>query len=277
MPPDAVLAEVDRVAVAGFKEIALTGVHLGSYGRDLDPRTSLLDLLHELAGRSHDVLFRLSSLEPMDCSPSIVDLVARSSRFAPHFHLPLQHASNRMLAAMRRPYTIEQYAVLVDRVRERMPDASIGSDIIVGFPGETAEQYQRSLDLVADLRFDKVHCAAYSTRPGTAAARNLEDDVPPEEKARRLHEVDDLQERILGEINSALVGQDAEVLVEGRKKGKWLGRTLTDKLVFFDDPADRLGQLVNVTIQRTSPWSLQGSVALQQNKSRSGAPASLGV
>ncbi|MGH9144089.1 MAG: radical SAM protein, partial [Vicinamibacterales bacterium] len=128
---EAILREIERVAAAGFKEIALTGVHLGSYGRDLQPASSLIELLRALdtgsvrlqPDRGPDLLFRISSLEPMDCSREIVDLVASSDRFAPHFHLPLQHASNRVLTAMRRPYTIEYYASLVDDIRARIPNA----------------------------------------------------------------------------------------------------------------------------------------------------------
>src|SRR5437870_5410624 len=142
VPIAAVLREVDRVTAAGFKEIALTGVHLGSYGRDLSPRTSLLGLLRALESR-HDVLFRISSLEPMDCTGDIVDLVAASPRFAPHFHLPLQHASNRLLARMCRPYALEHYAALVADIRAQMPNASIGSDLIVGFPGEADDDFER--------------------------------------------------------------------------------------------------------------------------------------
>ena len=147
IPIDEVRREVARVATAGFKEIALTGVHLGSYGRDLTPRSSLIDLLRALDESpasnnatlsGQGVLFRISSLEPMDCSREIVDLIVTSDRFAPHFHLPLQHASNRMLAVMRRPYTLEYYCALVDDIRSRIPHASIGTDVIVGFPGETA-------------------------------------------------------------------------------------------------------------------------------------------
>ena len=143
-----ILRQVERVAEAGFKEIALTGVHLGSYGRDLLPRSSLLELLTRLAELKRNVLFRISSLEPMDCSPQIVELVASSRAFAPHFHLPLQHASARMLGAMGRPYTIARYSELVDHVRCRLPAASIGSDVIVGFPGETDDHFG---DLVAYL------------------------------------------------------------------------------------------------------------------------------
>ncbi|HET6957365.1 MAG TPA: tRNA (N(6)-L-threonylcarbamoyladenosine(37)-C(2))-methylthiotransferase MtaB [Vicinamibacterales bacterium] len=166
--------EIERVTAAGFKEIALTGVHLGSYGRDLEPRSSLIELLRALDARSvrlqPDLLFRISSLEPMDCSREIVDLVASSDRFAPHFHLPLQHASNRVLAAMRRPYTIEYYAALVDDIRARIPDASIGSDIIVGFPGETDEDFEQLARYLERSPLTHIHVFPYSDRPGTPAS-----------------------------------------------------------------------------------------------------------
>ena len=134
----------------------------------------------------------------------------------------------------------------------------MSTDLIVGFPGETEEQYQQSMSLLEELRFDKVHCAAYSTRPGTIAARSMPDDVPSEEKTRRMKAVDELQEGIAREINGQYLEATVEVLVDGRKRGKWQGRTRTDKLVFFSDDADRLGQLVNVQIEKAGPWSLQG-------------------
>jgi threonylcarbamoyladenosine tRNA methylthiotransferase MtaB len=169
LPVAAVLDEVNRVRAAGFKEIALTGVHLGSYGRDLGPRSSLLDLLRALAAIP-DVLFRISSLEPMDCTPAIVEVVATTRCFAPHFHLPLQHASNRMLEAMRRPYTIEYYRELTDSIRQRIPHASIGSDVIVGFPGETDEDFDALASYLDSSPLTHVHVFPYSDRPGTVAA-----------------------------------------------------------------------------------------------------------
>jgi threonylcarbamoyladenosine tRNA methylthiotransferase MtaB len=183
-----VLTEVARVVGAGFKEIALTGVHLGSYGRDLTPHSSLVELLHAVApphvkrrgprdaGQSSpvetepDVLFRISSLEPMDCTPGIVDLVQTNDRLAPHFHLPLQHASDRILAAMRRPYTIAQYAALVSDIRARIPHASIGSDVIVGFPGETDHDFDQLASFLEGSPLTHVHVFPYSDRPGTLAS-----------------------------------------------------------------------------------------------------------
>ena len=169
--PD-VMREVERIAAAGFKEIALTGVHLGSYGRDLQPRTSLATLLRALEASAADVVFRISSLEPMDCSPEIVDLVVRSGgRFAPHFHLPLQHASDRLLSMMRRPYSLVYYRRLVDGIKERLPDASIGSDIIVGFPGESDEDFAINAGYLASSPLTHLHVFPYSDRPGTEASR----------------------------------------------------------------------------------------------------------
>jgi len=171
MPVASVLAEVDRMADEGFKEAAITGVHLGSYGRDLSPPSSLLELLRSLEHHPSNLLFRMSSLEPMDCIPEIVNLVACSERFAPHFHLPLQNASNRMLQAMRRPYTSGYYQRLVDSIREKLPHAAIGSDFIVGFPGETDVDFETNMSFLRDSPITYLHVFPYSDRPGTAATQ----------------------------------------------------------------------------------------------------------
>jgi threonylcarbamoyladenosine tRNA methylthiotransferase MtaB len=169
-PIAALVREVERVAAAGFKEVIITGVHLGSYGRDLSPSSSLLDLLRALEAIDADVTFRISSLEPMDCTAAIVDFVASSARFMPHFHLPLQHASDSMLAAMRRPYTLDDYRRLVDRIVDRLPHASIGTDMIVGFPGETDEDFAANLDYLPSSPLTHIHVFPYSDRPGTDAS-----------------------------------------------------------------------------------------------------------
>lgn len=171
LPVAQVLAEATRAAAAGFREIALTGVHLGSYGRDLAEPSSLFALLCALGGIDSDVTFRISSLEPMDCTPEIVELVARSGgRFAPHFHLPLQHGSDRVLAAMRRPYTMAFYEALANSIIERLPHASIGTDMIVGFPGETDDDFAASLEYLSRAPLSHVHVFPYSDRPGTEAS-----------------------------------------------------------------------------------------------------------
>jgi threonylcarbamoyladenosine tRNA methylthiotransferase MtaB len=192
---DAVLTQIARAADAGFREIALTGVHLGSWGRDLSPASSLTELLEAVSNRSvrlqPDVLFRISSLEPMDCTREIVDLVSAGGCFAPHFHLPLQHASNRLLAAMRRPYTIDYYASLVDDIRNRMPDASIGSDVIVGFPGETDSDFDQLASYLERSPLTHIHVFPYSDRPGTDATmmRGKVDGAAIRERGRRVRDI----------------------------------------------------------------------------------------
>jgi threonylcarbamoyladenosine tRNA methylthiotransferase MtaB len=239
VPIDDVLAEAERVTAAGFKEIALTGVHLGSYGRDLHPQFSLTDLLRRLAekscrGRSSDrpepssdhakgdVLFRISSLEPMDCAQEIIGLVASAGCFAPHFHLPLQHASNRMLAAMRRPYTIEYYRALVDDIRSSIPHASIGSDIIVGFPGETDEDFVELSSYLESSPLTHVHVFPYSDRPGTRASIRR-DKVPGaivRERARLIRETGQrlaaaFRASQVGSVHRGLTLEDGSLVVTG--------------------------------------------------------------
>jgi threonylcarbamoyladenosine tRNA methylthiotransferase MtaB len=205
VPLERVLAEVARVIAAGFKEIALTGVHLGSYGRDLESPSSLLELLQALDDFAERVLFRISSLEPMDCSTEIVDLVAGSERFAPHFHLPLQHASNRMLAAMRRPYTIARYSALVNRIRAKMPGASIGSDIIVGFPAETDDDFAELAAYLEDAPLTHIHVFPYSDRPGTVAS-SMVGKVPGMEVRARARRVRELGQRLAARFRASQVG-----------------------------------------------------------------------
>ena len=228
VPIDDVVREVGRVAAAGFKEIALTGVHLGSYGRDLSPQTSLLDLLGALEAcvrrvrLQPDLLFRISSLEPMDCVPEIVDLVATSSSFAPHFHLPLQHASNRILAAMRRPYGVEDYAALVDGIRTRIPHASIGSDVIVGFPGEEQSDVDSLVSYLEWSPLTHLHVFPYSDRPGTGAAalRGKVAGAVVRERARRVREIgqtlaDRFHDSQIGTVHRALTIEDGSLAVTG--------------------------------------------------------------
>jgi threonylcarbamoyladenosine tRNA methylthiotransferase MtaB len=164
-----VLSEIDRVRDAGYREIAITGVHLGSYGRDVADGALLVGLLEAIERHAPEVRFRISSLEPMDCTDALVDLVAASTCFAPHFHLPLQHASDRLLTAMRRPYTFAYYRRLVARIREEISHASIGSDVIVGFPGETVDDFRILASYLESSPLTHIHVFPYSDRPGTAA------------------------------------------------------------------------------------------------------------
>jgi tRNA-2-methylthio-N6-dimethylallyladenosine synthase len=152
----------------------------------------------------------------------------------------------------------------VARIRERIPNVAINTDIIVGFSGETEAQFMDTYQLLADLKLDKAHLARYSPRPNTVSARRMEDDVPEEEKKRRHQMLDDLQAQVVAEINAKYLGQTVEVLVEDQHKGKWRGRTPQNKLVFFDAPGDWRGQLVNVEVTWTGPWSMQGRLPQAQ-------------
>ena len=221
---DEVRREIDRVAAAGFREVALTGVHLGSYGRDLLPRSSLVDLLGALAPAARDraIRLRVSSLEPMDCTPDLVALVATDGCFAAHFHLPLQHASDRVLAAMRRPYTLERYATLVRDIRARIPGAAIGSDVIVGFPGETDDEFAQLATYLERSPLTHVHVFPYSDRPGTPAS-GMAGKVPGtivRERARQIREISarlaaGFRDREVGAVHRALTLEDGSLVVTG--------------------------------------------------------------
>jgi threonylcarbamoyladenosine tRNA methylthiotransferase MtaB len=242
VPVDTVCAEVRRIAAAGFREIVLTGVHLGSYGRDLGPAASLSGLLRALdvlTLENGPVLLRVSSLEPMDCTPEIVELVAASERFAPHFHLPLQHGSRKVLAAMRRPYSPEYFAGLVGRIHARLPDAAIGSDVIAGFPGETDDDFEQLAEYLQRSPLTHVHVFPYSDRPGTEATL-MHGKVPGavvRERARRLRDISaHLTQRFrtaqVGSVHRALTLEDGSLVVTpnylklrippGRNRNEWV-------------------------------------------------------
>ena len=258
-PLSEIVCEVKELARRGTKEVTLLGQNVDSYGHDLPEKPDLADLLTELNGV--DGLYRIRFLtnHPKDMSRRLIETVARLEKVCKNITLPAQAGSNEILTAMRRGYTIENYKKLVGEIREIIPDVGLVSDIIVGFPSETEAQFRQTVNLLTGLRFDAVHLAAYSPRPGTIAAREMADDVPEDEKKRRLKMLEGLQENILTEINAQLKGKIVEILVEGKQKGKWFGRTGTDKLVFFTDNVNYMGKLVNLRIDQTSPWSLQGT------------------
>jgi tRNA-2-methylthio-N6-dimethylallyladenosine synthase len=255
-----IVAEAEAVVAGGAKEIVLLGQNVDSYGHGLASNPTLADLLEELNRIGGLARIRFLTSHPKDMSEQLIAAMARLDKVCENLSLPFQAGGDDVLKAMRRGYTNAQYRRLAKRIRESVPEVALSTDVIVGFPGESVEQYEQSRQMIEDIRFDTVHIACYSPREGTIASRELEDDVPSAEKVRRRKELETLQERIVSEINSGLKGRTVEVLVEGRKKGKWWGRTRTDKLVFFTDSADRLAQLVNVRIESTSPWSLQGRI-----------------
>ena len=259
-PVEEVVQEVEHLAARGVKEVTLLGQTVDAYGYDLPGRPGLADLLkavHQVEGLSR---IRFLTSHPNDMSDRIIEAVAELEKVCEHINLPFQAGDDAILDSMRRGYTSDQYRRLVERIRMRMPNVSMSTDVIVGFCGETEAQFQSTVDMITDLRFDKVHLAAYSTRQGTIADRKMADDVPDEEKKRRLRVLEALQERIATEINAPLQGQTLEVLVDGHKNGKGVGRTRSDKLVFFENGSTKLGDLVVIRTEKTSPWSLQGSL-----------------
>lgn len=255
-----IVCEVKEMTRRGTKEVTLLGQNVDSYGHDLSGHPDLADLLAALNAIDELVRIRFLTNHPKDISIKLIDMVASCERVCEHFHLPVQAGDDDILRAMRRGYTVEQYRELVQTIRRRIPSVSLSTDIIVGFPGETEEQFGHTCSLIEDLRFDVVHVAAYSPRPEAAASRVYRDDIPPPVKKERLARIEALQARIAGEINARLQGTRVEVLVEDMKGGKWFGRTRSDKLVFFDAPGEWAGQLAMIRINRTSPWSLGGDV-----------------
>ena len=258
-PLDELVDECRMLAARGVREVTLLGQNVDSYGHDLPGAPDLADLFEAVHdGVPELARIRFLTSHPNDMSQRIIDAIARLPRVMENVNLPFQAGDDDVLANMRRGYTNAEYRALVERVRATIPGVAMVTDLIVGFPGETDAQFERSLAMVRDVRFDKVHIAAYSTRPNTFAARKLEDNVSSDEKHRRLKAIEAAQEQVLTEINNTYFGTTQQVLVDGHKAGRWQGRTRTDKLVFFDSDEVALGDLVDVRITRTSPWSLQG-------------------
>ena len=261
VPPDDVVAEVRALASQGVREVTLLGQNVDSYGHDLAPRRDLADLLalvHEVEGIDR---IRFTTSHPRDMTRRLIETVARLPKVCEHIHLPVQAGDDEILHRMHRAYTAGQYRQTVEIVRREMPQASLTTDIIVGFPGETEEAFERTLRFVEEVRFDAVNTAMYSPREGTPAAA-YPDQVPDDTKRRRLAALNRMQERIAAEINRALIGSVQAVLVEepGRKGGV-LGRTRTNKIVTFDGGGGLVGRTLPVEILDAGSWVLRGSPA----------------
>ena len=261
-PVAEIACEVKELVRRGAKEVTLLGQNVDSYGHDLPDQPDLADLLQELNAIGGLARIRFLTNHPKDMSTKLVEAVANLDKVCERINLPVQSGNDDILKAMRRGYTVQYYRQLISQIRSRIPGVALSTDVIVGFPSETQPQFQQTVSLLSELKFDTVHVAAYSPRPGTIAAKKFEDNVPLAEKKERLNKIEQLQGDIAAEINARLLGNTVEVLVEGKEKGKWQGRTKTGKLVFFSDNGDYLGQLAKIRIEKTSPWSLQGRVAL---------------
>jgi len=257
-PVDEIISEVKELVHRGVKEVTLLGQNVDSYGHDLPDKPDLADLLYELNALDGLARIRFLTNHPKDMTSKLIEAIAKLDKVCEQISLPVQSGDDDILKAMRRGYTVERYRQLIAEIRSKIPGVALSTDVIVGFPSESEQQFQQTASLLSELSFDTVHVAAYSPRPGTIATREYEDNIPLAEKRKRLNKIEQLQERIAGEINARFSGKIVEVLVEGKKRGKWQGRTRSGKLVFFDSDSDCLGQIVKNKIEKTSPWSLQG-------------------
>lgn len=261
-PVGEIVAEVRSLVRQGVKEITLLGQIVDRYGKDIPDGPDLADLLrlvHEVGVGEGLERIRFLTSHPNWMTDKLLDTVAELPHVMPHIEVPVQAGDNEVLMRMKRGYTQEDYRKLIARIRERIPEVAIHTDIIVGFPGETEAQFDQTYQLLGELKLDKAHLAKYSPRPQTVSARTMPDDVPEDEKERRRKVLDDQQAEIIAEINGRYLGKTVQVLVEETHSGKWRGRTPQNKLVFFqDDSQDRRGQVVDVEITWTGPWSMQG-------------------
>jgi len=258
-PVDEIVEEAGCLVKRGAREVTLLGQNVDAYGHDLPGQPDLADLLTAVHRIEDLWRIRFLTSHPADMKERIIDAVASLSKVCEHIEIPVQSGDDAVLKRMVRGYTVDQYCRLVAKIRERIPGVSLATDVIVGFPDETEEQFMNTCKLLEETRFHAVHVAAYSPRAGTAASR-LPDDVPQDEKERRRKIIEELQEDIAGGINQRLLGETVEALIEEKHKGKWKGRTRTHRLVFFRDDGDWRGKLAQVKITWAGPWSMQGEL-----------------
>ena len=262
-PVGDIIAEVRSLAAQGVREVTVLGQIVDRYGVDVPDGPdlpALLRLVHEVQGIQR---IRFLTSHPNYFSDELMDAVAELPKLMPHIEVPFQAGDDQVLENMKRGYTQGDYRQLVARIRERIPDCSIATDIIVGFPGESEAQFMQTYQILADLKLDVAHLARYSSREGTVATRRMDDDIPEEEKMRRFRLLEELQEGIVGEINSRYLGETVDVMFEGKVKGRWKGRTPTNKLVFVEADEDLSGQVLPVRVTWTGPWSMQASLMRQ--------------
>jgi tRNA-2-methylthio-N6-dimethylallyladenosine synthase len=257
-PVGEIVAEIRSLAAQGVKEVTLLGQIVDRYGKDVPDGpdlAGLLRLVHEVDGIER---IRFLTSHPNYFSTELMQAVAELPKLMPHIEVPIQAGDDEVLEDMKRGYTQREYRELVEKIRSIIPDCSIATDIIVGFPGETHEQFMQTYAVLKDLRLDVAHLARYSSREGTVATRRMEDNVPDGEKMERFRMLEELQEGIVTEINSRYLGGTVEVLFEEKVRGRWKGRTPTNKLVFLESEDDLRGRVLPVQITWTGPWSMQG-------------------
>jgi tRNA-2-methylthio-N6-dimethylallyladenosine synthase len=266
--PERILAEAREILASGCKEITLLGQNVNSY-RSADESGEIWDfprLLRALDALPGDYWLRFMTSHPKDCSPALLEAIATGRHIARHLHLPLQSGNDRVLQAMHRGYTAAQYLALASQARALLPGLSMTSDIIVGFPGETEEEFRDTLRLVEQVGYTSLFTFIYSPRAGTAAAA-LPDPVPHAEKTRWFQELTKLQERIAARRSAELQGQTLRLLCEGKGKRLALaGRSEGNKVVEFDGPASLIGQVVEVRVTPARHWLLDGELVMNDSK-----------
>ena len=265
-PVGDIVAEIHSLAAQGVKEVTLLGQIVDRYGKDVPDGPNLAGLLrvvHDAQGAEGIERIRFLTSHPNYFSEELMDTIAELPNVMPHIEVPIQAGDDGVLANMKRGYTQKEYRELVEKIRAKIPDCSIATDIIVGFPGETDEQFMETYRVLADLKLDVAHLARYSSREGTVATRRMVDNVSDEEKMRRFRMLEELQEGIVAEINKKYLGQTVDVLFEDKVKNRWKGRTPTNKLVFVESEEDLKSQILPVTVTWTGPWSMQANLQRQ--------------
>ncbi|OQX65610.1 MAG: tRNA (N6-isopentenyl adenosine(37)-C2)-methylthiotransferase MiaB [Anaerolinea sp. 4484_236] len=262
-PLDEIVAEAHSLAAQGVKEITLLGQIADRYGKDMDDGTSLAGLLRILNDVEGLERIRFLTSHPSYFGEDIMQAVAELDKVMPHFEIPIQAGDDDVLKNMKRGYTQADYRALIAKIRKETPGCSIATDIIVGFSGETEEQFEKSYQILADLKMDVAHLARYSPRKGTVSERRMPDDVPDAVKRERFHRLEALQKTVASEINARLLGETVQVLFEEKVRGRWRGRTPTNKLVFVETDDNLRGQVIPVRITWTGPWSMQAQLLNQ--------------
>jgi tRNA-2-methylthio-N6-dimethylallyladenosine synthase len=258
-----IVAEIRSLAGQGVKEVTLLGQIVDRYGKDIPDGPNLAGLLrivHEVEGIER---IRFLTSHPNYFTEDLMDAVAELPKVMPHIEVPIQAGADEVLSNMKRGYTQKEYRDLIEKIRNKIPDCSIATDIIVAFPGETEEQFMETYRVLSDLKLDVAHLARYSSREGTVATRRMDDNVTDEEKMQRFRMLEELQEQVVAEINTKYLGQTVEVLFEAKVKNRWKGRTPTNKLVFVESEDDLKGRILPVTVTWTGPWSMQATLQKQ--------------
>ncbi len=260
--PDIIIGEARDMIERGYKDITLLGQNVNSYGKGLSPRPTFAGLLSEIDKIDGDYWLRFMTSHPKDCTRELIDTIAQSEHVSLHLHLPFQSGSDRVLKAMNRHYTREKYLDIVKYAKSKIPDVSLTSDVIVGFPGETREDFEQTLSLIREVGFTSLFTFIFSPRKGTPAAA-MDDPVSDEEKGLWFRELLAVQEEIAAERCSSMVGRIEKVLVEENSKteGRLCGRTSGNIIVEFDGDDSLIGDFRNVKITQARNWILTGELA----------------